>query len=498
MWRLSARDVNTGLLTFVEVIKDGTGGANELNGAIDATFDADGEHLYVTSVTDDSVTVFSRDDTTGQLTFLQALVDGSGGVDGLDGAIALEFNTLDELLYVAGFNDDALAIFSRDASTGLLTFEHVEVNGAGGVVGLNGSHGVDLSPDSRHIYAGAFSDDSVVAFAIAPQTHAVTLAEAEIATGLDFGNHSLLPQNLPPVLDPIGNPAPADEGTLVTFTATAVDPNAADQLSFSLDPGAPAGAAIDSVSGLFTWTPTEADGPGVFPITVRVTDDGSPALDDFETVQITVTEVNQAPVLDPIGNPSASDVGQSISFTATASDPDVPANGLTFTLDAGAPAGAAIDPQTGNFEWTPSAGQGAGTYFVTVRVTDDGLPALDDFEDLTIVVLQPGDVDGDGDVDFDDFLGLQIGFGTTSGAARSDGDLDGDGDVDFDDFLILQINFGADSLSAFDATDSSSSDRATNGGPSAPIAASRRSLAAAAVDQVHDDEPGDEPFGEIL
>ena len=46
-----------------------------------------------------------------------------------------------------------------------------------------------------------------------------------------------------------------------------------------------------------------------------------------------------------------------------------------------------------------------------------------------------GDVDLDGDVDFHDFINLQIGFGIMSDAQRGDGDLDGDGDFDFDDIL---------------------------------------------------------------
>jgi len=41
------------------------------------------------------------------------------------------------------------------------------------------------------------------------------------------------------------------------------------------DPGAPAGASI-SAAGLFKWRPTELQGPGVYPITVRVTDNGTP------------------------------------------------------------------------------------------------------------------------------------------------------------------------------------------------------------------------------
>ena len=53
-----------------------------------------------------------------------------------------------------------------------------------------------------------------------------------------------------------------------------------------------------------------------------------------------------------------------------------------------------------------------------------------------------GDFDEDGDVDGDDFLAWQSGFGTTTGATHMDGDADGDGDVDGDDFLIWQGQFG--------------------------------------------------------
>jgi hypothetical protein len=50
---------------------------------------------------------------------------------------------------------------------------------------------------------------------------------------------------------------------------------------------------------------------------------------------------------------------------------------------------------------------------------------------------KPGDLDGDGDVDLDDFVILKTSFGTDGG-----GDCDGDGDTDLDDFVILKTNFG--------------------------------------------------------
>ncbi len=188
--------------------------------------------------------------------------------------------------------------------------------------------------------------------------------------------------NQPPVLVAIGNKT-VDELSTLTFTATAFDPNPAAILTFTLDAGAPAGASINPTSGDFSWTPTEAQGPGTFPITMRVTNNASPPLSDSKTFTGTVREVNAAPVLSPIGNKIACGPGTTLTFTVTATDADIPANNLTFSLDPGAPAGATIVSSTGVFSWTPSA---FGTFPVTIRVTDNGTPPLSDFEAILITV----------------------------------------------------------------------------------------------------------------
>ena len=77
--------------------------------------------------------------------------------------------------------------------------------------------------------------------------------------------------------------------------------------------------------------------------------------------------------------------GQLLTFTASATDSDIPANSLTFSL-LNAPTGASIDPATGVFSWTPAEGQGPGSYNLTVRVTDNGTPNLYDEEAITITV----------------------------------------------------------------------------------------------------------------
>ena len=70
---------------------------------------------------------------------------------------------------------------------------------------------------------------------------------------------------------------------------------------------------IDPAAGAFSWTPTEAQGPAITTVTII----GSTASTHYETITITVNEVNVAPVLDPIGNQSVDELVE-LAFTATA------------------------------------------------------------------------------------------------------------------------------------------------------------------------------------
>jgi hypothetical protein len=97
-----------------------------------------------------------------------------------------------------------------------------------------------------------------------------------------------------------------------------------------------------------------------------------------------VAELNQEPVLAAIGDKTVEE-RSALNFTATASDPDVPENTLTFSLE-GAPTGASIDSATGAFSWTPTEDQGPGQYTFTVKVCDNGTPVLCDTELITVTV----------------------------------------------------------------------------------------------------------------
>ena len=102
-------------------------------------------------------------------------------------------------------------------------------------------------------------------------------------------------------------------------------------LTFTLDSGAPAGATIQPASGLFTWTPSEAQGPGSYPVTIRVSDG---LASDFETITITVAEVNLAPVASDDVYTTKQDTALSVPVGTgvLANDSDVDGNAITAVL----------------------------------------------------------------------------------------------------------------------------------------------------------------------
>ena len=87
---------------------------------------------------------------------------------------------------------------------------------------------------------------------------------------------------------------------------------------------------------------------------------------------------NTPPALQPIPDQMIT-LSQTVTVLAMATDSDVPAQLLTFSLAPGAPAGAAIDPVTGLFNWKPTA---PGTNTITVLVTDNGVPRPRRFQEL--------------------------------------------------------------------------------------------------------------------
>ena len=102
---------------------------------------------------------------------------------------------------------------------------------------------------------------------------------------------------------------------------------------------------------------------------------------------IKVVKVNTPPHLErPFDTSVEINVPVTIAFTNSATDDDIPANNLTFSLSGTVPAGATIDPATGAFSWSPPVNV-LSTNFITVRVTDDGVPPLYDEQQFQVMVV---------------------------------------------------------------------------------------------------------------
>ncbi len=151
--------------------------------------------------------------------------------------------------------------------------------------------------------------------------------------------------------------------------------------------------------GSVVWHPDEGVSGTADAFTVRAWD-GFTASANAVQVRVDIV-VNVAPVLGNIGD-KAVDEQDTLSFTATATDQDLPAQTLTFSLDqASLGAGMTIDSNTGEFSWTPSELQGGGTYPVRITVTDDGTGNLTDFETFNITVNVASTIRGHKFIDLD-------------------------------------------------------------------------------------------------
>jgi len=163
-----------------------------------------------------------------------------------------------------------------------------------------------------------------------------------------------------------------NEGVTLTVTNTATDADVpANALTYTLL-SAPGAAAL-STNGVITWVTTEADGPSTNTFTTRVTDNGSPSLSATNTFTVVVNELNVAPSLTLPPNQTINEL-TFYTNNATATDVDVPANALTFTLVSG-PANLNVST-SGAITWTPTEAQGPSTNVVQIRVTDTNPPAV--------------------------------------------------------------------------------------------------------------------------
>jgi len=165
-----------------------------------------------------------------------------------------------------------------------------------------------------------------------------------------------------------------DEDTAVLTTLTGDDIDG-DSLSFNLI-DTPTNGSLEVVSGTQLNYIPDTDYVGSDSFTFKANDGLVDS--NVATISITIGAVDDTPELDPIGDKAADELS-TLSFTATATDPD---SAVTYSL-INAPAGASIGSSSGAFTFTPTEIQGPNSYTLTVFVTDGN---TSDEEEITITV----------------------------------------------------------------------------------------------------------------
>ena len=158
------------------------------------------------------------------------------------------------------------------------------------------------------------------------------------------------------------------ETSTLTLRVLATDPDPGENLTYSLVT-APDGMTIDAQTGVITWTPAEGTGPGSYPVTVKVTDNGVPPLSATTSFTITVNEqvMDTATTVASSLNPSLK--GQSVTFTATVTKAggDDPLTGtVTFKAD-GVALGAAVPLDGAGRATLVTAGLAVGTHAIAAE-----------------------------------------------------------------------------------------------------------------------------------
>src|SRR5262249_40815665 len=131
--------------------------------------------------------------------------------------------------------------------------------------------------------------------------------------------------------------------------------------------GLPAGASFNSSTGQFSWTPTEAQGPGTYPVRFKVSDG---IFDASEDITITVNEVNAPPLA--VNETFLRSPGAPVTGNVLSNDSDPDGDSLIAVRGTGSTFGTLTLNANGSFTYIPQAGTNYDDSFTYVVVDGHG------------------------------------------------------------------------------------------------------------------------------
>ncbi|MGB4866697.1 MAG: Ig-like domain-containing protein, partial [Hyphomicrobium sp.] len=222
---------------------------------------------------------------------------------------------------------------------------------------------------------------------------------------------TVTPVNDAPVAQNVSTITPEETPVSGVLTATDIDGGA---LTFTKASNPAHGTVVVNANGTYTYTPApNYNGPDSFTYTVSDGNGGTVT----RTVAITVTPLNDIPVVSEIKAPPSVDGGK-VTFDVSKVVVDVDGDALTYSA-TGLPPGLSINPTSGVITGTlPKDASQSGPYTVTLTV-DDGKGGV-----VTKTFTWP--VTNPAPSATDDSAFVKAGEATTVNVLANDRDPDGD------------------------------------------------------------------------
>jgi 6-phosphogluconolactonase (cycloisomerase 2 family) len=149
------RSESTGLISYDSTIKNGENSSvNGLYRAYYTCISPDRKNVYVMTQ-HDGISVFQRNDTTGNLNYFKAVNCIVNGRDLLNGSKSMVISPDNLIAFASDPNDSAIVIFNRDTVTGDLSYWKLFKN-----VNIKNSENLILSKDTNFMYVsiGGYGD----------------------------------------------------------------------------------------------------------------------------------------------------------------------------------------------------------------------------------------------------------------------------------------------------------------------------------------------------
>ncbi|UFK40104.1 beta-propeller fold lactonase family protein [Pectobacterium parvum] len=384
-----SRDAESGTLDYVTTINKSTIAADAnsaeipkddryLNGLQDIVISPDNRFVYVSSNSQGTVSIFSRDRDSGELTYAGTLdLYNAGHIPA--NALSLREMVISEdgsALYVAAFGSKSLLVFSRDSDSGALTYRNsVELS-------VNTINHLAVSADGKNIYAGVstfFAGLNVLTAAAhasyshtaeMPFTTSVTLSDRELDAADDYNGATI-------AISRNGDASANDHfafqsGGGLTLSGSDIQYQGATIATFSVSEGTAKIVFTDSVTKtvanqvLHQVTYRNGGDTAGSSIPLKVTfSDGSK-----DTSLMLTLVPNKPPVVDNDEyTPPSATAGQSYTEDLPENLFLDPKNGALTWQVSGLPAGLTFDSDTRTISGTPAL-NGAGSFSITVVATD--------------------------------------------------------------------------------------------------------------------------------